>query len=153
MMPRQPQNEPCKRMTLSIVPHKPCGLQTPVILTARLLFRVVRINHNLAVLEWRALRHFLYCANNVRCMRRKGGPAHIHHRLWGVWGGDRKGCRAGRQTPHWAFCHSSRLRQRLWWIFIISVRHSIQSICSAGLILIPANIHQDICFYSCRQRG
>lgn len=34
----RPQNEPCKRVTLSIAPCEPRGLQTPVILMARSLF-------------------------------------------------------------------------------------------------------------------
>lgn len=32
------KNKPCKRVTLSFVPGESCGLQTPVILIARLLF-------------------------------------------------------------------------------------------------------------------
>lgn len=52
MMLQWPQNEPCKRVTLSIVPGESCGLQTPAILMARLLFHVVGINHNVAVLCW-----------------------------------------------------------------------------------------------------
>lgn len=38
MMLRLPQNDPCKRATLLIVPGESCGLQTPAILTTRLLF-------------------------------------------------------------------------------------------------------------------
>lgn len=38
MMLLLPQNEACKRATLLIVPGESCGLQTPAILTARLLF-------------------------------------------------------------------------------------------------------------------
>lgn len=82
----------------------------------------------------RVLHHFLYCVNNVRCMWGREGPACIHHRLGGIRGEDRTGCRAGRQTPPLSFLSFlHRLRQRLWRIYIISVRHSVQSVCLAAL--------------------
>lgn len=137
-----------KRVTLSIVPGESCGLQTPVILMARLLFHGWRDKSRRVPPppppRWagsgrpqrrgRALHHFLYCVNNVRCMWGGGRRACIHHSLGGIRGEDRTGCRAGRQTPplsSLSFLH--RLRQRARRIYIISVRHGIQSVCSAAL--------------------
>lgn len=83
----------------------------------------------------RTLHHILYCVNNVRCMWGGRRPCmHSSQALRYTEREDRTGCRAGRQTPPLSFLSFlHRLRQRLWRIYIISVRHSIQSVCSAAL--------------------
>lgn len=138
-----------KRVTLSIVPGESCGLQTPVILMARLLFhgcgdksRRVPPPHRAGLDQGgrsgeagRSITFYIVLIMSDVCGGGgERGPACIHHSLGGIRGEDRTGCRAGRQTPplsSLSFLH--RLRQRARRIYIISVRHGIQSVCSAAL--------------------
>lgn len=69
-----------------------------------------------------------------RGRERGEGPACIHHRLGAIRGRGAGVGGAGRQTPPLSFLSFlHRLRQRLWRIYIISVRHSVQSVCTAAL--------------------
>lgn len=147
-MPRRPQKDPCKKSDIiDCCPASRVAFQTPGILMVRLLFHVVGINHNVAAPCrnrgarpcGRVLHHFLYCVNNVGCMwggeGGKGTEACMHSSQARSYTGERSGCRgAGRQTPPLSFLSFlHRLRQRLWRIYIISVRHRVQSVYTAAL--------------------
>lgn len=146
-MPQRPQKEPCKKSDIiDRCPASRVAFQTPGILMARLLFHVVGINHDAAAPCrnrgarpcGRVLHHFLYCVNNVGCMWGwEGGERALRAFITGseLYGGEeRVSGGAGRQTPPLSFLSFlHRLRQRLWRIYIISVRHRVQSVCTAAL--------------------
>ena len=140
MMLRRPQNEPCKRVTLSIAPGESCGLQTPVILMARLLFHGAgnKSRRSDAVLDQgpqqhgRALHHILYCVNNVRCMWGERGPC-VHSsraRRYTGRGSDRVlGCETDASIELSVIPPQTQTETAR--ICISSVRHGIQSVCRA----------------------
>lgn len=122
MMLLLPQNEACKRATLLIVPGESCGLQTPAILTARLLFHgcgdksrrsCVLDQGGLGSVAERSITFYIVLIMSDVSVG--GGPCmHSSQATWYKERGHYRGCLARRQTPPLSspsFLY--RLRQRL----------------------------------------